>query len=45
MTEDRQTNRFPKDDVDFLVQENDRMLNNIHKLYREIDNLRKEEQT
>lgn len=36
--------RIPKDHVDFLVQEHDKMLDTIHKLYREIDNFRREEQ-
>jgi len=36
--------RIPKEDVDFLVQEHNKMLDTIHKLYREIDNFRREEQ-
>ena len=37
--------RIPKEDVDFLVQEHDKMLDTIHKLfYREIDNFRRKEQ-
>ena len=36
--------RIPKDHVDFLVQEHDKMLDTIHKLYREIDNFPREEQ-
>ena len=36
--------RIPKEHVDLHVQEHDKMLDTIHKLYREIDNFRREEQ-